>query len=242
MLEQANTISSKPLTWQQGFMAALPIAAGYIPIAIAFGLTANAAQVPLSVAQGMSIMVFAGASQFMAVQMIMAGAGTVQITVATFILNLRHLLMSASLAERIEAKTSKGKRALIAFGITDESFAVSTLRPEQLSTSFVITVNLVAYLAWNFGTGIGLLAASGLPEAVRQSLGIALYAMFIGLLIPAGMKWRKGLVIAGLAAAINSLFLWSPVLKDLGTSWGIIIATIIAAGVGAWLPADKVVE
>ncbi|MGE5449894.1 MAG: AzlC family ABC transporter permease [Methanomassiliicoccales archaeon] len=238
MIEETNTLKTT-LSWQQGVIAALPIAAGYIPIAIAFGLTANAAQVPLVIAQGMSLMVFAGASQFMAIQMIMAGAGSIQIIMATFILNLRHLLMSASLAERIEAKTSLGKRALIAFGITDESFAVATLRPEQLSTGFVISVNLVAFIAWNLGTAVGLLVASGLPEAVRQSLGIALYAMFIGLLIPAGMKWRPGLVIAGLAAVINSFFLWIPVLKELGTSWGIIIATIMAAGLGTCLPSDK---
>lgn len=235
--EQLETLDQ--LSWRQGLFAALPIAAGYIPIAIAFGLTANAAQIPLSIAQGMSLIVFAGASQFMAIQMLVSGAGIIQIIIATFILNLRHLLMSASLAERMDKKITIGQRMLLAFGITDESFAVSTLRPEQLTVSFVITVNTVAFLAWNLGTAFGLVAASGLPEVMRQSLGIALYAMFIGLLIPAGSKWRPGLIIAGIAALINTIVNWLPGLSSLGASWGVVIATIIAAGLGTRLMARE---
>jgi len=238
-VNEENSAPLSRLTGRQGVIAALPIAAGSNTVAIRFGQPANAAQVPVEVAQGMSLLVFAGAAQFMAVQMIVTGAGTIQIIMATFILNLRHLLMSASLAERMEDQVTFGQRVLIAFGITDETFAVSTLRPEQLTASFVLAVNIVAFSAWNLGTIVGLVAASGLPEAVRQSLGIALYAMFIGLLVPAGLKWRKGLVIASLAAVINSLFLWLPGLNALGTSWGVVIATIIAAGLGTVLPSSK---
>lgn len=223
---------STGLTWRQGVISALPIAAGYIPIAIAYGLMANAAQIPMEITQGMSLLVFAGASQFMAVQMIVSGSGILQIVLATFILNLRHLLMSASLSERLESKVSIGQRIMIAFGITDETFAVTTLRHEQLTVGYVLTVNTIAFMAWNLGTTLGLVAASGLPEALRESLGIALYAMFIGLLIPAGVKWRPGLIIAGIAAVINSLFNYLPGLNQVGGSWGVVIATIIAAWLG----------
>jgi len=228
------------ITWRQGIISALPIAAGYIPIAIAFGLMANAAQIPIAITQGMSLLVFAGASQFMAVQMIVTGAGSLQIVLATFILNLRHLLMSASLSERLGPDVSWGQRIIIAFGITDETFAMTTLRPEHLTAGYVLTVNTIAFLAWNLGTMIGLVAAAGLPEALRQSLGIALYAMFIGLLIPAGVKWRPGLVIASAAAIVNSLINYLPFINQWGSSWGVVIATIIAAGLGTrWFAREE---
>ena len=129
----------------------------------------------------MSIAVFAGASQFVALNLLAIGTNYGQIIITTLILNLRHFLMAASLSQRLKP----GKLApLVAFGITDETFSVLSFQPEtENNPRFVLGVNTVAYLGWVSGTFGGSLMGQELPALLQTSMGIALYAMFIGLLI-----------------------------------------------------------
>ncbi|HBX23048.1 MAG TPA: branched-chain amino acid ABC transporter permease [Desulfotomaculum sp.] len=222
------------LTFYHGVTAGLPVALGYIPIAITFGLLANAAGVPNHVSIMMSLLVFAGASQFVGVSLLAAGVTHWEIVLTTFILNLRHFLMTASVSQRIRQGTSKKTLALTAFGVTDETFTVASLRREpELSPAFVLGLNMVAFSAWNIGTWIGVFLGAGLPASLQASMGIALYAMFIGLLIPSMRDSRAVLLISLLAAGIHSLLQWLPPLHGLSTGWTIIITTVLAATAGA---------
>ncbi|MCX7781723.1 MAG: AzlC family ABC transporter permease [Negativicutes bacterium] len=222
------------VTFFTGVKAGVPIAVGYAPIAMAFGLLAKSSGVPNEVSILMSLVVFAGASQFVGVNLLVLGTACWEIVLATFILNLRHFLMSAALSQRVERSITKPWLAAISFGITDETFTVASLRPEErLSKEFLLGLNLTAFAAWNIGTWIGLFLAQGLPEAVKASMGIALYAMFVGLLIPSVKKSRPALVIALVTMLAHGIMRVLPVTAELSTGWSIILATVGGALAGA---------
>lgn len=229
--------------FKKGVKTGLPIAIGYIPIAIAFGLLAKTAGIPAYIAILMSFLVFAGASQFISINLLAVGVSIGEIILTTFILNLRHFLMSASLSQKVDKNINKPWRALLAFGITDESFAVSSLQEERSLGKFTILgINLIGFLAWNFGTWLGLIFATGLPEKIKGCLGIALYAMFIGLLLPSMKKAKTVTLVALVAMFINTLIAYIPSLSFISSGWGIIIATVFSAALGAYLTANEVVK
>lgn len=222
-------------TFKAGLTAGISIAIGYIPIAIAFGLLAKSTEMPNYATFLMSFIVFAGASQFVGVNLLALGVGYPGIILTTFILNSRHFLMSATLSQKVEQNTSKKWLSLISFGITDETFMVASLREEKLSPSFLFGVNLIAFSSWNIGTWIGVFLGAGLPESVQSSMGIALYVMFIGLLIPSLKKSRPYLIITIIAILISSAIHWLPPFNSLSSGWSIIITAILAALIGAIL-------
>lgn len=191
-------------TMQHGFRAAIPVAIGYIPAAIAYGILAKSVGFPLAVTLALSAFVYAGASQFAAVTMLAGGQSVVSTVALTFILNLRHLLMSTSLAGRI-AERRPSLRSLIAFGITDETFSVASFHSGQLATPFLLGLNATAYASWIAGSALGFSVGQVLPQTVQDSMGIALYAMFVGLLIPSVRGNRVGLWVVMGSMAINTL-------------------------------------
>lgn len=228
--------SKEKLTFKAGLTAGIPIAIGYIPIAIAFGLLAKSTGLPSYATILMSFIVFAGASQFVGVNLLALGVGYPEIILTTFILNSRHFLMSASLSQKVEQKTSKKWLSLISFGVTDETFMVASLRQEEkLSASFLLGVNLIAFSSWNIGTWIGVFLGAGLPSSIQNSMGIALYVMFIGLLIPAIRKSHPYLIVTIIAILISSIIHWIPPFNSLSSGWSIIITAILAALIGALL-------
>ena len=229
-------MNTKRSEFIKGMTAGIPVALGYIPIAVTFGLLASSADLPFYIPALMSLMVFAGASQFIAVNLLAIGVSHSEIILTTFIINLRHFLMTASISQKIPAALSKPWRALLAFGITDETFTIAALRKESsLSPYFILGLNTIAFTAWNAGTWVGFLFSSGLPDILQSSMGIALYAMFIGLLIPSCKHSKPALIVALLAAFSHSLIRWLPATQDISGGWSIILATLISAGAGAYI-------
>ena len=220
----------------QGCKAGIPIAIGYLPIGMTFGLLARASGMPDQITIMMSVVIFAGASQFVGVNMLALGSTMGEVIFTTFVLNLRHLLMSASLAPRIEPGSSKGLLSAVSFGITDETFSLASTQPTpKLNPFFLLGLNLTAFAAWNAATWIGLFIAGGLPDSIKASMGIALYVMFIALLIPACRQTKAALIIAGFAMAVNSLLTFLPTLSNMATGLRIVCATVVGALLGAVL-------
>ena len=228
-------------SWREGVKAGIPIAVGYLPIAVTFGMLAESAGLSPWIAITLSLFVYAGASQFVGVNMLAAGAAPAAIVLTAFILNFRHFLMSSSLAQKINPSLSGRIKALIAFGVTDETFAVASMRESvrPLGAPYLLGLNLIAYAAWNAGTWAGLLLSSGLPELIRNSMGISLYVMFLALLVPGLRKSRPALRVAGLAAMFQCLFAYMPLFAPLPGSWRVILSTVLAAGAGAWLGEEE---
>jgi len=195
-----------------------------------------AGQSGLSISQTvmMSVLVFAGASQIMAIGMFAHDASIFAVIMATFILNLRHLMMSTCVMNRLK-ETKVGMKLLLAFGITDESFAIFTIMDEKKCSSFFfLGLISITYSSWIVGTVIGCVASQFLPSIISDSLGIALYAMFIGLLVPNVNKSLKiGIVV------LITTFISLVLSRFMSSSWAIIFATLISATIGVFIMEDK---
>ncbi|MFD1361360.1 AzlC family ABC transporter permease [Lentibacillus salinarum] len=218
---------------RRGIAVGFPIMLGYLPIAITYGVLAKQAGMTLTELTLMSVMVFAGASQFMGANMIAVGAGAAEIIVATFVLNFRHFVMSLSFMNRLRDLGIRWK-APLSLGLTDETFAVSSLHTKEAKMEkgayFYAALILTAYLSWIMGSFLGGVLGEVIPEQLSQSMGIALYAMFIGLLIPSVKKeWRVGLV-AGIAMLINLICS-----QFMSEGWAIVFGTVLGGLSGVFL-------
>jgi 4-azaleucine resistance transporter AzlC len=207
---------------------AIPVVMGYVPVGFAFGvLAANAGMPPLT-ALLMSLLVFAGSAQLMSVGFIAQGLNPWAIIATTFIVNLRHLLMSASLSTHMR-QWKPGEVAGFCYELTDETFAVHSLRFEQgdTSPSKAMRINLVCQSSWIAGTALGVLAGGLITDVKPFALDYALPAMFIALLV---LQIRgKVFLWVALAGAALSMLLWGAGL----TQWHVILAAVIAAALGA---------
>lgn len=220
---------SKKKQYLNGVRAGVPVILGYIPVGIAYGIMARQAGFTLLQTGGMSVFVFAGASQMMAVGMYAQGASIAAMIITTFILNLRHIIMSVCIMNRMRSADTK-TRLLAAFGVTDESFAVfTTEKEENISPAFFFGLFTSTYASWVVGSLIGAVSSDILPELLTASLGIALYAMFIGLLVPDLTKnWRLA-ALAVLTALCNFLFT-----QFMSSSRALIISALLCAFIGVF--------
>ncbi len=213
----------------KGIIAAWPICLGYIPIGLAFGVLAQKAGLSLLEIAMMSIFVFAGSSQFIAVSMLATGANIASIILTTFMVNLRHLLMSSSLAVFLQG-ADRIKLSLYAYGVTDESFVInySRFKEGHWDLNKGLVVNHTANTTWILSTILGGFGGQFIPE---HALGIdyALIAMFICLLAFQfkGSKYIVTAIIAGVSSIVFSLVI--P-----GNAY-IILASIVAATLGVLL-------
>lgn len=223
---------------KEGVISGFPIIFGYFPVAMAFGLLSKNTGISFRDSCLFSIFVFAGASQFMALDLIKASITTGNIILATFLLNLRHFMMSASLSVRLK-EIKKHWLIFIAFGITDETFSVSSLGKGELNVPFLLALHGVSYCSWVLGTMGGYLVGAMLPVSIQSSLGIGLYAMFMALLSP---EIKKSLPILFLSVLSGILYAAISYFKIIPSSWNLIATIIIATGIGVLFIKDTVVE
>lgn len=209
-----------------GMKAGMNIAVGYAPIALTYGLLAKTTGLTAAETLMMSIFVFAGASQYIALNLIALGTGALEIILTTFIVNIRHFLMSASLNVKSSREDSSLEKSLYAFGITDETFSVAAAKEGTVTARFMYGLNGTAYGSWVVFSGLGFLFGAALPGVLQESMSVALYAMFIGLLVPSLKGAGKVLCLAGLAAVFNSIFTLSGLL---GSGWAVVSATLLSA-------------
>lgn len=210
-----------------GVHAGIPVILGFVPVGIAYAIMARQAGFSVFETIFMSLTVFAGASQMMAVGMYAQGASIIAMILATFILNLRHLIMSTCVVNRMKNEPVKLK-LLATFGVTDESFAIFTTEKEENCSGFYfLGLITVTYSSWIAGSAIGAIASDFLPAIVTASLGIALYAMFIGILIPnLTHNLKLGLLVI-LTAVCNSILT-----QFMASSWALILSTLVCAAIG----------
>ncbi len=213
--------------FQQGIKAAMPVVMGYLPIGMAFGVLAAQAGLAVGEVFLMSLIVYAGSSQFIAVGLLLAGASPWTIIAATFLVNSRHILMSASLAPYLKGNTA-GTLSIISFGVTDETYGVAIGAAESYrrSPSFLWGLNTTSHFTWVISTTVGSAAGSIIANPEVLGLDFALPAMFIGLLVGQLKDGLSG-IIAGLAALLAIMFkIFIP------GNWYIILAALITATIG----------
>jgi len=211
--------------FKRGIQAGISIGIGYFPIALTFGLLAKTSGLSIYETVLMSLIVFAGASQYISLSLIAYGTGVFEIVLTTFIVNIRHFLMSATLNEKVEDDHLLNKM-FYSFGITDETFSVAATREDTVTTGYMFGIISVSYSSWVVFSGVGHLIGASLPQTLQESMGVALYAMFIGLLVPSMKKSVKVVFLALLGAIFNSIFTLGHIMAQ---GWAIVSATLMSA-------------
>lgn len=216
----------------KGFRDGLPIGLGYLSVSFAFGITAVNMGIPPLAAILISMTCLTSAGQVAGIGAIAACGSYVEIALAQLIINLRYSLMSLSLSQKLCAKYSLFHRLTTSFGVTDEVFAVASARPGEVTPPYMYGLITLPYVMWSAGTAFGALLGGILPDIVKSALGIAIYGMFIAIVVPPARRFRGVLVVSLLAAALSCAFRFLPFLEPLG-GFSVIICTVLAAAAGA---------
>lgn len=230
-----NTLSSYvPSSFREGVRAAGPVVLGYLPIGFAFGVLARTSGLTVAEIGLMSLLVYAGSSQFIGAGMIAAGMAASAIISTTFLVNLRHLLMSTALVPSMRGNRP-WENSLLAYGITDETFAVSSamLQGRPASPGFVAGLHITAQSFWVVASVAGALTGQLAGNTEALGLDFALPAMFVGLLMPhlqGGERRTRAIAAVTAAAVCVTVALLFP-----ASSWSVIAATLIAATLGVML-------
>ena len=219
----------------EGIRDGIPICLGYFSVSMAFGLTAVLSGVPVWAAVVISLTNLTSAGQFAGMNLLAAQGFLVEIGFTTLIINLRYFLMSISVSQKVEMGMTMKERLAVSFGITDEMFAVSMQRTKELTSAYLAGLIILPVVGWTGGTFVGAVATSFMPEALSNALGIALYGMFIAVIVPPAREHKNVLftVVAAIAASVACTYL--PVIKNLSGGWRIILITIAVCLLAAWL-------
>ncbi len=232
--------------YKYGLRKGIPIFLGYLPVSFTFGFMAVSGGLPVWLAVFMSATNLTSAGQFAGMNLIFAQAGYLELALTTFVINLRYSLMSLSLSQRIDHGIPIWKRLIFSFGITDETFVVASMEADAsaekggLSAGFLFGLITLPFIGWTFGTFLGGSVSTLLPPSLQNAMGIGLYAMFIALIIPASREKKEVCVVVILAVIFACTLKYAPLLRQISSGFRVILATILAAGLGAFLfPEDE---
>lgn len=217
-----------------GVKRGIPIGLGYIPVSFTFGLMAVNGGLPLWLTVFISLTNLTSAGQFAGTSLILAGASYLEITLTTFVINIRYMLMSLSLSQKLAKGITLPQRLVFGFGITDEVFSVASTEDGKLSNEYMLGLISTPIIGWSFGTLLGGLICSALPEALSSAMGIALYGMFIAIIIPPAIASRPVLLIILISVLITVILRYMPMFSFISDGFRTIIATIIGAAAGAY--------
>lgn len=226
-------------TWIQefryGLKRGLPIALGYVPVSFTFGLMAVSGGIPIWMAVFISLSNLTSAGQFAGTNLIIMGAGFFEITLTTFIINIRYMLMSLSLTQRLDKSMSLTKRLLVGYGVTDEVFSIASMEQGILTFPYLLGLIIGPVIGWTTGTALGAIISAALSDNLSNAMGIALYGMFIAIVLPVAKKSKPVTIIVAISVAVVCILRYVPTFQMISSGFRVIIATIIGAGIGAIL-------
>ena len=215
----------------QGLRDGVSIMAGYFAVSFSFGILAMQGGRSVIQAALTSLTNMTSSGQFAGLQIIVAGGTLIELILTQVIINMRYSLMSLALSPKLDKKIKLWQRLLIAFANTDEIFAVAMSRERSLSFPYMVGLQLLPIFGWTAGTATGAIAGNLLPAALTAALGIALYGMFIAVVVPVARRSRPVLLSAFIAITISSILY---VLK-VSAGISIIISTVAASALMAFL-------
>ena len=221
--------------FSSGLKDGMPICFGYFAVSFAFGIQAAGIGLSVFEASVLSALNVTSAGQFAALAIIASGASLIELAFTQLIINLRYFLMSCALSQKLSPSLPLGHRLGIAYGMTDEIFAVSVSQREPLSPFYSYGLIAVAIPGWVLGTALGAAAGNILPAVLTNALGIAIYGMFIAIILPPAKENRVVAGVVVLSMVLSALFTYLPVLCNISSGFRIIVITLITAGGAALL-------
>ena len=225
----------KKLTYKNGIIDGLPICFAYLAVSFTFGMTAVQNGFDVLFATAISGTNLTSAGQFAGLNLISAGVALLELFIAVFIINSRYILMSLSISQYLPEKTGYLKRAVMSFFVTDEIFAVANHRKEKVSFIYFLGLGTTPYLGWTIGTLLGGITNTLLPQSLQSAMGIALYCMFIAIIIPPATKSLPITICILIATALSCTFYYVPVLNQVSSGISIIIVSVVTSMVVAIL-------
>lgn len=219
----------------EGIRDGVPIALGYLSVSFSVGIMALASGINVFQGALMSLTNMTSAGQFAGIAVIASGGTLLELVLTQFIINLRYALMSLSLSQKLPEKMPIWQRMVVAFANTDEIFAVAMGHTRSLTFSYMVGLQMLPILGWTSGTVLGAIAGQVLPPAIGSALSVALYGMFIAVVVPVAVKIRPVMWVAALAALFGCIIYYVPLFSGVSTGMSIIICTILASVFGALL-------
>lgn len=218
-------------TFMRGLRAGIPIGLGYLSVSFTFGIMAVSYGFSWWQAVLISMLNVTSAGQFAGIGIMRASGSWVEMLISQLTINVRYSFMSISLSQKVDEKFKGISRWLLGFMMTDEIFAVAVSQ-EKVSRAFFTGLSIIPYLGWTLGTLIGALLGNVLPARLMSALSVAIYGMFVAIVVPEMKKSKSVVIVVLLAIALSSMFYYIPVLAE-HVSGGISISICaIAAALG----------
>lgn len=219
--------------FRRGMRDGISIALGYLSVSFSFGILSVQSGLTVWQAVLISLTNLTSAGQVAGVGLIAANASMFELLLAEIVINIRYSLMSLVLTQKADSSFRLPQRLLASYGITDEIFAVASIQKEPVKPRYMYGLILVPFLGWTLGTWLGAAAGTLLPEQITNSLGIALYGMFLAIILPPARKSRAIFTVISIAAAISVLLHFF--VKWMSGGFAMIIAALVASVFGAIL-------
>ena len=227
--------------WLDGVKQGIPIACGYFFVSFTFGILGASLGFRWWESVIISMTNLTSAGQVAGVRTIAAGGSIAELALSQLVINLRYSLMGISLSQNTDDDFTGAKRATLGFGITDEIYAVAVNRPKPVSSWFFLGLMTLPYFGWSLGTLAGALFGGVLPPSVTDVMTLAIYGMFIAIVLPKAKAERGVLVVVMLAAAVSCALYFAPVFSKIPSGFAIIICAVLAAVAGAiWFPVPEI--
>ena len=227
--EKRNVSQERAQQFKEGLRDGVPIALGYLAVAFTLGIQAKEAGMGILEATVMSLVNVTSAGEFAGLAIIGSASSYLEMALSQLIINLRYMLMSFALSQKVEPTLSVPHRMGIAFGVTDEIFGISVGREGRLSPFYNYGAMSIAIPGWTLGTSLGVLMGNVLPESVVSALSVALYGMFLAIIIPKAREDRHVLIAVIIAMAASWICTKIPMVREISAGTRIILLTVVIA-------------
>lgn len=222
-------------SFRMGIRNGLPICFGYLPVAFAFGIFATGSGLSILEALLISMLNVTSAGQLATVPIIAGGGSYIELALTQGVINSRYSLMSVSLSQKMGESVRLRDRFIISFVNTDEVFAVASSAYGTVGRKFLYGLILTPYFGWTVGTLLGAIAGNILPALVISALGIAIYGMFMAIIVPFAKGTLVGFLCVACAAVLSCVFYYVPALSAIPSGFVIIIIAVLVSTVFALL-------
>ncbi len=218
----------------RGLQDGIPIALGYLCVSFGFGISATNGGLSSLTAVLISLTNLTSAGQMAGIAILLSQGSFLEMALTQLTINIRYFLMSLSLSQKLDRSFTLPHRFLCAFGITDEVYCVSSVQPRALVPKYMYGLIALPFLGWALGTLMGAVAGNLLPDAIKFALGIAIYGMFVAIIVPPAKQEHGVQLTIAIAVVCSCVFAYVPLFSKITSGFSIILCAIVAAAIAAY--------